>query len=1390
MGGISGALGGLWVEVGARIDGFEAAMAEVGDRIRAARAELEPLSRIDFSDVALQLGKVGAGLTALITAPIIGIGAGAVAAATSMDSLVRGLTAVSSTSEDVNKELDRLQEVAKLPGLGFQDAIQGSTRLQAAGFSAKEAEGALQAFGNALATVGKGKADLSGVTLALGQIASKGKVSAEEINQLAERIPQIRVAMQGAFGTADTKTLQKMEVGAFEFVNKVVAELSKLPKVTGGIQNDFENFSDAVFKTKAALGQALLPIVHDALGILTDLVGKVKEGADWFKTLDPPVQKAALAFVAVVAAAGPLLLSLAGVSAAIGTIGSLIGTGGILGGLGLTTLGFLGWAAAIPLVLAALLALGTWVYSNWAPITAVVKQAWDGISEIWSTAWGSITGKITGIWSKFLSDSDSMWKPVAKFFQDIWNDVDGPWHGIWSALATWLKGVWDGIAGAGDSIWGAAKKTVGGVWDQVEAAWRSAWGTTETWLLRQWTDIATTGVSVWGAAKNATATAWDTVATAWASAWNAATGVIASAWDEIKNTATSAWGTIVSSVSNVWSSVAGAWQSTWRTISSSITGVWEAIASTASTAWDTAASVVAGVWGAVGSSWRGVWNPIQSWIIGVWQAISSAATTGWESSKSSVASVWDSIPSAWQSIWTGLQTWIVGSWQSIANSASNLWEGAKSFLGGIWDAIPAAWQAVWNGVQGWIIGVWDGIAAAATRTWKPTVDFLANVWSGIGEKMTGVWEGIKNSLTGVWQSIASTAESVWGGIVKNFQTFIEWAGKIPGVNKLMNLDAAWASAKKLGDQTGVTTTALMGQAGAHARVADEVGKAEKAYKPLIDKGGELWQLAKLLEDNYKNANAQIAKHKEILRALGNSLPTVITLSEDYAQAMNGGKGNVKQWKMVTLNEEAIQSIDKVIAESVKLKDTKVWDGFDDSIVKAKDSTIALDKAVSTLGSNSTFALQKQRDAFQEAYDTLRTTGIASTSDVAAALRQLDDANLALTQSISGIGDAYRTLGITSSDQLSRQGADAAAAYEKIRTDSSAKITDIEGAWVRMEEARQAAALAVGQVVTRAEQDELEKRASKLDEALSGHTKRWDTFRASVSGIISGLSADLVKSMFEGGGSWAEKGLTALKQLGEAVVTAFIQPFTDAITKFISGALTDLLSSKGLGGVMDSLKNIGSSIGGIFGGGGSGGVPNITGIGGDNPLGQIPGGISGGGGAAGAASGAASAGIAGIAGAVGSIAGAISGIIGNFQNAKQETSLNAIEHNTRYSMMFLGERGDGGIVTASLKSAEYLGYLNTSVDTIGKYLSDWLSPANNALQDLSLNLRGTTALLSDISSHTYDGINATRENGNILGTLRDLLSSTVSKVPIVNVYVNGVQQPNSAVELRLQGVGAL
>ncbi len=298
-----------------------------------------------------RISSVGTRLSIGVSAPLAALGVAAVRADADLEALRMGLIAVSGSAAAADKQLVRLAEVAKLPGLGFREAIQGSVNLQAAGFSAQLAERALKALGNALATVGRGKAELDGVIVALTQIQSKGKISAEEINQLAERLPQIRAAMKAAFGTADTEALQKMGISAQEFAEKIISYFEKLPPVTGGVKNAFENIRDAALRTLADIGAALRPGTELVTKFADDAISRLADLAKHFRDLPPAIQATAIALGGLAAAAGPAL-------AALGQIG----------------LGISGIATAVPVIKAMTAAVGAGILSLGQIAGALVAQ--------------------------------------------------------------------------------------------------------------------------------------------------------------------------------------------------------------------------------------------------------------------------------------------------------------------------------------------------------------------------------------------------------------------------------------------------------------------------------------------------------------------------------------------------------------------------------------------------------------------------------------------------------------------------------------------------------------------------------------------------------------------------------------------------------------------------------------------------------------------------------------------------------------------------------------------------------------------------------------------------------------------------------------------------------
>ena len=253
------------------------------------------------------LGPMSEAFTVGLTVPLGLVGRAAFNAFTQLDSTRRGMEAILGSASAASRHIEELRTLALSPGLDFNTATQGFRRLVAAGIDTNTATAAVRELGNALALVGGTSDDLAGVSLALQQIASKTKVSAEEINQIAERIPSIRRLMVQAFGTADTEKLQKQGILPKDFIKAIVREAETLPRAASGIANEVKNARDQIYQVLQEVGSDIASVL---LPYLKQGAVAIKEFAQAFKALDPATRETIVKFSLLALAIGPVLYAL------------------------------------------------------------------------------------------------------------------------------------------------------------------------------------------------------------------------------------------------------------------------------------------------------------------------------------------------------------------------------------------------------------------------------------------------------------------------------------------------------------------------------------------------------------------------------------------------------------------------------------------------------------------------------------------------------------------------------------------------------------------------------------------------------------------------------------------------------------------------------------------------------------------------------------------------------------------------------------------------------------------------------------------------------------------------------------------------------------------------
>ena len=348
-----------------------------------------------------RLSKIGTDLTLSLSLPLAAFGVTAIKAAGDMESLTLALKSQLGSADAAAKEFDKLNEAAKNPGLGVEQAVRGSVRLQGVGFAAEEARQVLIQMGNAIASTGGTADDLDSVTKQFAQMTSKGRVFQEDISVLSESMPGLAGLMQKAFGTANVEAIRNMGVTGKEFVTQITKAAETLPRVEGGIKNGIGNAIDSLKQSAAKVGFAIND-AFDVTGAIESVSSAVLALAQGFAALSPSVQKTILGFTGMLIAIGPLIkakgaLQLAG-SQLIGTYNYLTGAGSLLGGVTRTLwTAFIGLSTAakafvvIGLVTAVLALADSWGWFNEEATTAQKVQ--QSVNDVMKDAEASITAE-------------------------------------------------------------------------------------------------------------------------------------------------------------------------------------------------------------------------------------------------------------------------------------------------------------------------------------------------------------------------------------------------------------------------------------------------------------------------------------------------------------------------------------------------------------------------------------------------------------------------------------------------------------------------------------------------------------------------------------------------------------------------------------------------------------------------------------------------------------------------------------------------------------------------------------------------------------------------------------------------------------------------------------
>lgn len=291
---------------------------------------------------------VGLGLTNYVTLPLIEMGKAAVFTADEFKRVELAFTTMLGSAEEAQSFIKTLQGIAVKTPFEFSQLQEASKRLLAMGIEAGKIPDMIMKIGDAVAGLGSGTQGFNRITLALGQMSAKGRVTAEEMRQFTEAGVGAWEFLARRLNVTVSEAMDMVTKKQVDSATGIAAIMEGMGQKFGGlmeqqsktIEGRLSNLNDSAQLIMAEIGKSLIEVLKlpEVLQAFGDFAVSF---LNWFKSLDDGTKTFILAFTGAFVAGGPILVVIGAFMAALAAgFGPLMAGGAIVAGLiaGITTL--------------------------------------------------------------------------------------------------------------------------------------------------------------------------------------------------------------------------------------------------------------------------------------------------------------------------------------------------------------------------------------------------------------------------------------------------------------------------------------------------------------------------------------------------------------------------------------------------------------------------------------------------------------------------------------------------------------------------------------------------------------------------------------------------------------------------------------------------------------------------------------------------------------------------------------------------------------------------------------------------------------------------------------------------------------------------------------------
>lgn len=371
---------------------------------------------------------------------------------TSIDTIQSAMAAFGLTADDTTAVLDAFNAAGQATGVPL-DRLAESVKKNSA--TLQEMDLSLNDSITFLAQLDKSGMDsstvMTGLRKALAKAAKEGKPMNQALQELQDSLT----------GATDETTASQMAIELFgtkagaaiaQYVRNGQLDFSTLAQSAqdsaGSVSSTYDEIVDPLDEFTMALnqlkvigmeiGSAVMPFISQALGILRDVLEKLKTA---WESLSPAQQEMIVKIALIVAAIGPLLAVIGGIISAVGTVIGVLGM--LLSPIGLVI-------AAI----AGLIAAGLWLHAHWDQVCEWANNLKERVTQAFEGLKANVTAKIQAAKDKVSSVVNAMKADVSGKVNALKSAVSNAFSAVHNAISSKMSAAKNAVSNAISAIKG------------------------------------------------------------------------------------------------------------------------------------------------------------------------------------------------------------------------------------------------------------------------------------------------------------------------------------------------------------------------------------------------------------------------------------------------------------------------------------------------------------------------------------------------------------------------------------------------------------------------------------------------------------------------------------------------------------------------------------------------------------------------------------------------------------------------------------------------------------------------------------------------------------------------------------------------------------------------